>query len=282
MKDTLAILSAPFDEPRTGPEFYSVHSPAPTPDPPSSTPSGPPPGPIRVQHLSPTQQPGAPPSSSHESENTWTRTRQEQLNREQEYQRRRAQEQARSSQGNTGKTDAQNEFAKRQAEARLKATREQQARGAQQKQQQASSKPSPSSPRSTNRGNTMVCDSALHGVLIAAGTKDWRDARGKAQLAVGKLLKGNVLGATFALPATIKGITNVHTAVGQSGTGHPITPWVPYCPECVKKAPYKTGHFGTQLPSPAIGQQWTAFVRVTSQFCSDVQLIFSSNDVTLT
>ena len=49
-QDTLAVLSAPFDEPIPGPEFYVVTSPPPPP--------GPPPPPINIQHMSPVRPPG--------------------------------------------------------------------------------------------------------------------------------------------------------------------------------------------------------------------------------
>ena len=49
-QDTLAVLSAPFDEPIPGPEFYVVTSPP--------SPPGPPPPPINIQHMSPVRPPG--------------------------------------------------------------------------------------------------------------------------------------------------------------------------------------------------------------------------------
>ena len=81
------------------------------------------------------------------------------------------------------------------------------------------------------------------------------------------------------LPATIRGITKVETAVVPRQTEPAAMRWTPYCPICVQRAPHKAGHFTAEVQA-APGRQYVAWLRVTSSDCPAGQL-FSSNGLSL-
>lgn len=133
------------------------------------------------------------------------------------------------------------------------------------------------------------CDPAQHVVMVADATNSWRDTADKDAVKITDLKElkpagGNAhalaqLGFTFLLPATIRGITKVETAVVPRQTEPAAMRWTPYCPICVQRAPYKAGHFTAEVQAAA-GQQYVAWLRVTSSDCSAAQL-FSSNGLSL-